>query len=132
VFTAASPEDALKEKLDRQYQSAIADYNAGRYAQAAEQLEKLLPYAPKSFEIHEILGLSYAGLSQDEKAVDHLKTAVQIKPDSAEARTNLAPASCTPARQNWLASNSGMHCPSNPIVTTQTTTWASSTSSPEG
>ena len=89
VFTAASPEDALKEKLDRQYQSAIADYNAGRYAQAAEQLEKLLPYAPKSFEIHEILGLSYAGLSQDEKAVDHLKTAVQIKPDSAEARTNL-------------------------------------------
>jgi tetratricopeptide (TPR) repeat protein len=89
AFGAARAEDAQKDKLDRQYQSAVADYNAGRYAQAADQLEKLLPYAPKSFEIHELLGLSYAGLSQDDKAIDHLKAAVQINPESAEARTNL-------------------------------------------
>lgn len=82
-------QDPQKEKLDRQYQSAVADYQAGRYAQAADELEKLLLHAPQSFEIHELLGLSYANLSQDEKAVDHLQTAVQIKPDSAEARTNL-------------------------------------------
>jgi tetratricopeptide (TPR) repeat protein len=82
-------EDAQKEKLDRQYQSAVADYQAGRYAQAADQLEKLLPYAPQSFEIHELLGIVYGSLSQEEKAIDHLKMAVKIKPESAEARTNL-------------------------------------------
>src|SRR5580704_9653001 len=82
-------EDAQKEKLDRQYQSAVTDYQAGRYAQAAEQLEKLLPYAPQSYEIHELLGIVYASLSQDAKAIEHLKIAVQIKPESAEARTNL-------------------------------------------
>jgi tetratricopeptide (TPR) repeat protein len=85
----AAAEDAQKQKLDRQYQSAVADYDAGRYAAAADQLEKLLPFAPKSYEIHELLGLVYASLSQDDKAIDHLKTAVQLKPDSADARTNL-------------------------------------------
>ena len=52
----AAAEDAQKQKLDRQYQSAVADYDAGQYAAAADQLEKLLPYAPKSYEIHELLG----------------------------------------------------------------------------
>ena len=45
-----------------------SDYDGGRYAAAAEQLERLLPYAPNSFEIHELLGLVYASLSQDAKA----------------------------------------------------------------
>jgi tetratricopeptide (TPR) repeat protein len=85
----ASAEDSQKQKLDRQYQSAVADYNAGRYAEAADLLETLLPYAQKSFEVHELIGLVYASMSEDAKAVDHLKTAVQLKPDSAAARTNL-------------------------------------------
>ncbi|MGC1421866.1 MAG: tetratricopeptide repeat protein [Terracidiphilus sp.] len=85
----SSAEDPQKQKLDREYQSAVSDYDAGRYAAAAEQLEHLLPYAPNSFEIHELLGLVYASLSQDAKAQEHLKTAVQLKPDSAVARTNL-------------------------------------------
>ena len=93
LFCALSPaQNSSKESLDRQYQSAVADYNAGRHSRAADQLEKLLPYAPKSFEIHELLGLAYASLSQDDKAIEHLKTAVQLKPDSAEARTNLGAA----------------------------------------
>ncbi len=85
----AAGEDTQKQKLDRQYQSAVADYEAQRYSAAAEQLEKLLPYAPESFEIHELLGLAYASLSQNGKAMEHLKKAVQLKPNSAEARTNL-------------------------------------------
>ena len=85
----SSAEDPQKQKLDREYQSAVSDYDAGRYAAAAEQLERLLPYAPNSFEIHELLGLVYASLSQDAKAQEHLKIAVQLKPDSAVARTNL-------------------------------------------
>ena len=77
------------QKLDKEYQSAVADYEAGRYAQAAARLEPLLPYASNSFEIHELLGMVYASLPDGDKATEHLKTAVQIKPDSGEARTNL-------------------------------------------
>ena len=88
VFAAA--EDSQKQKLDRQYQSAVAEYEAGKYAEAASQLESLLPHAPDDFAIHELMGLVYASLSQDTKAIEHLEAAVRLKPDSAEARTNLA------------------------------------------
>jgi tetratricopeptide (TPR) repeat protein len=77
------------QKLDKEYQSAVADYEAGRYAQAAARLEPLLPFASNSFEIHELLGMVYASLPEGDKAIEHLKTAVQIKPDSGEAHTNL-------------------------------------------
>jgi tetratricopeptide (TPR) repeat protein len=86
----AATEDTPSQKLDRQFQSAVAQYNAGRFAEAAEQLEKLLPQAPQSFEIHELLGLVYAAELQDSKALEHLEIAVRLKPDSAAARTNLA------------------------------------------
>ncbi len=52
-------DDPPKQKLDRQYQAAVADYDAGRYAQAANELQHLLPYAPKSYELHELLGMVY-------------------------------------------------------------------------
>ncbi len=76
--------------LDRQFQTAVAEYDAGRFPEAAAQLEALLPYAPKAFEVHELLGLLYAGESQYAKAVAQLELAVRLKPDSAAARTNLA------------------------------------------
>jgi tetratricopeptide (TPR) repeat protein len=77
------------EKLDQQYQSAVADFEAGRFAQAASRLEKLIPFAPKSFEIRELLGMAYASVPESEKALEQLRIAVQINPDSGEARTNL-------------------------------------------
>jgi len=77
------------QKLDQQYQSAVADYEAGRFAQAASRLETLIPYASKSFEIRELLGMIYASIPEPEKAIEQLKIAVQIKPNSGEARTNL-------------------------------------------
>lgn len=77
------------QNLDKEYQSAVADYEAGRYQQAAARLEPLLPFAPQSFEIHELLGMVYASLPDGDKAIEHLKTAVQIRPNSGEARTNL-------------------------------------------
>ena len=76
--------------LNRQFQSAVAQYNSGRYPEAAAQLEKLIPQVPNSFEIHELLGIVYASMSQDEKAIKYLEAAVRIQPNSAEARTNLA------------------------------------------
>jgi tetratricopeptide (TPR) repeat protein len=76
--------------LDRQFQSAVSLYNAGNFPQAAAELEKLLPRAPKSFEIHELLGLVYAAESKGEQSIEQLQIAVNLKPDSAVARTNLA------------------------------------------
>jgi len=54
----AVAEDDQNQKLDRQFQSAVAQYDAGRFAEAASQLEKLLPYASQSFEVHELLDWS--------------------------------------------------------------------------
>src|SRR5436305_8406319 len=89
LCTLAAAHDPPKTSLDRQYHAAVSDYQAGRYPQAASELEKLLPYAPKSYELHELLGMVYAAQSMDDKAIDHLKMAVQIKPELAEARVNL-------------------------------------------
>jgi tetratricopeptide (TPR) repeat protein len=86
---AAFAEDSTDQKLDRAYQAAVADFDAGRYAQAAQEIEHLLPYAPRSYELHELLGMTYASLGEDDKAIDQLRTAVQIQPGSAAGRVNL-------------------------------------------
>jgi tetratricopeptide (TPR) repeat protein len=82
--------DDREQKLNREFQSAVAQYKAGQYPQAAAQLEELLPQLPKNFEIQELLGLVYASESQNKKAIEHLQAAVELKPNSPEARTNLA------------------------------------------
>jgi tetratricopeptide (TPR) repeat protein len=86
----ALADDNPNQTLEHAFQLAVAQYHAGHFAEAAAQLEILLPQAPKSFEIHEMLGLSYAAESQDEKALPHFEMAARVKPDSPVARTNLA------------------------------------------
>jgi tetratricopeptide (TPR) repeat protein len=81
--------DDQKQSLDRRYQSAVSQYDSGRFAEAAAELESLLPYAQTAFEVHELLGMAYASQAQTDKAETQLKLAVQLKPDSAMARTNL-------------------------------------------
>src|SRR5450631_3523877 len=88
----AATEESQKQKLDSQFQMAVAQYDAGKFAEAAAQLEELLPHVPNSFEVQELLGLVYASASQETKAVEHLQAAVHLKPDSSAARTNLATA----------------------------------------
>lgn len=78
------------QDLDRDFQAAVAQYDAGHFAEAAAKLEKLLPSVPDNFEIHELLGLVYSAESQDAKANEHLEKAVRLHPNSAPARTNLA------------------------------------------
>jgi tetratricopeptide (TPR) repeat protein len=87
-----SAQSSQSQKMEEQFQSASAEYHVGKFTEAAAQLENLLSRLPRSFEVRELLGLSYAALSQNEKAVAHLQIAVQLKPDSAAARTNLATA----------------------------------------
>lgn len=81
---------ASRPGLDRSFQEAVAQYNAGKFAEAAAGLERLVREVPNNFEIHELLGLVYAGESEDRLANPHLETAVRLKPASAAARTNLA------------------------------------------
>ncbi len=88
VPVAAGTEQA--QRLNREFQSAVAQYDAGHLPEAAAELENLLRDVPESFEAHELLGLVYAGESQDALANQHLEKAVRLKPDSAAARTNLA------------------------------------------
>ena len=76
--------------MDRRFQTAVSDYDAGRLAPAAAALEKLVLEAPDTFEVHELLGLIYSEQSQDAKAALHFEKAVRLKPDSPEARTNYA------------------------------------------
>ena len=84
---AASDHD---QELNRQFQAAVAQYDGGHLPEAGAELEKLLERVPESFEAHELLGMVYAGESQDELANQQLETAVRLKPTSAAARTNLA------------------------------------------
>ena len=86
--SAPPPARAQQQDLDRDFQSAVAQFEAGKYPEAAAKLEKLLPRAPQSFEVHELLGLVYAAQSQNERAREHLEAAVRLKPDSASAHTN--------------------------------------------
>ncbi len=83
-------EGQSNQRLDREFQAAISQYNSGHYPEAARQLEGLVLEVPESFEVHELLGMVYSAQSQDVKANQHLQKAVLLKPDSAPARTNLA------------------------------------------
>lgn len=76
--------------LDRAFQAAVTHYNEGKLAEAAAELEPLVGQVPDSFEVHELLGMVYSGESRDDLANQHLEKAVQLKPNSAAARTNLA------------------------------------------
>src|SRR6266403_4002280 len=78
------------ERLDRQFQAAVAQYESGRLPEAAAALEALLREVPESFEVHELLGTVYAAESQDIKANEHLAKAVRLKPDSASAQMSHA------------------------------------------
>lgn len=80
----------LPDAPDREFQSAVAHYNAGKYQDAARELERLAGRLPASFDVQELLGLVYSAETKDEQAHLHFQKAVQLKPDSAPARANLA------------------------------------------
>src|SRR5256885_13015588 len=79
-----------KQKLESDFQAAVAQYDAGHFPQAATQLESLERKIPDNFEVQELLGLAYSAQSQDDKARPHFEKAVRLKPNSAPARTTFA------------------------------------------
>jgi tetratricopeptide (TPR) repeat protein len=87
--TLSTAQESRQQKQNRQFQSAVAQYNAGQYDAAAAQLEILVPQVPDNFEAQELLGMVYAAMSEDAKAIEHLEAAANVEPTSAAARTNL-------------------------------------------
>lgn len=77
------------QSVDVVYQAAVNDYHAGHNAQAAHRLESILSNSAANYEVHELLGLVYASMAENQKAVEQLRLAVELKPDSSEARVNL-------------------------------------------
>ncbi len=87
---SAAAQSPQGQKLDREFQAAVAQYESGHLPEAAAELEKLVHEIPESFDVHELLGMVYSAESLDAKAITHLERAARLKPDSAEARTNYA------------------------------------------
>jgi len=87
VLSALASQD---QSLDREFQSAVAQYDSGHFAEAAAKLEDLIHKVPENFEVHELLGLAYSAQSEDASANPHLEKAVRLNPNSAPARTNFA------------------------------------------
>jgi Flp pilus assembly protein TadD, contains TPR repeats len=90
VAIAAVEVKQESQELNRQFQAAVSHYDAGQFAEAATELEALLPRTPKSFEVHELLGLVYAAQLREAQALEQLHIAVELNPRAAVARTNLA------------------------------------------
>jgi tetratricopeptide (TPR) repeat protein len=87
---AQNQNQSQNHDIDRQFQEAVSKYEAGKFPEAAAQLEHIVREVPNSFEVQELLGLVYASQSLNDKANEHLEKAVQLKPDSSTARTNFA------------------------------------------
>jgi tetratricopeptide (TPR) repeat protein len=89
-LSTASLSGQERAQADREFQAAVAHYEAGHFNEAITQLEKLLQQMPESFDVHELLGLAYSAKSQDSRANTYLQKAVALNPGSVPARTNLA------------------------------------------
>ncbi len=72
------------------FQSALAAYQNRDFKGAAAQLEQLVHEAPKSAEIHELLGLTYAAQARMAEAIEQLQAAVALDPKSVATENNLA------------------------------------------
>ncbi|HLW79250.1 MAG TPA: tetratricopeptide repeat protein, partial [Terriglobia bacterium] len=91
--TGASPrpqQSAAPSADERDFQSAVADFDAQRYADADRKLRPLAERLPDNFEVNELLGLVCAAEGQDDRADRYLNRAVRLKPAAAAARANLA------------------------------------------
>lgn len=95
VAAAQTPVPRLREIV----KTAQAEYAAGHAAEAAGQLQAVLPnagdraldqLAPQYSSAAELLGLCYASMSQDARALPYLEAAVRLLPQTEAAHTNLA------------------------------------------
>ncbi len=95
IFTCANvvaAQAGRQASLAVEFTAAEAAYNAGQFPQAQSRLETLHQKSPKSFQINELLGLTYSAEGNHAEAVTHLRTAASLAPASAVAKLNLGTA----------------------------------------
>ncbi len=81
-----------RPNLDEDLKAAEAAYRSGQYADAADRLESLKRRYARSFEVNELLGLTYSAEGNTAKAVSELRIAAELAPKSAAAQVNLGTA----------------------------------------
>jgi tetratricopeptide (TPR) repeat protein len=69
---------------------ALENQRAGRLAEAAEDYERLLTLAPRSWQVRSNLGVVYAGLGRFDDAAEQYRRALEVNPSQVAIRYNLA------------------------------------------
>lgn len=72
------------------FQSAVKNYESGKFVEAEQILLPLLKSSPQAFDVNELMGLVLAGERRDADALPHLKNAVHARPASAPAHVAYA------------------------------------------
>ncbi len=83
ALQAADPEKAAKNV----YNEAADLYNAGNIAEARVRLEEVVASNPNQPEALNMLGLCYAALSENDKALETFEKFLSVAPDHPEAAT---------------------------------------------
>src|SRR5271157_1554297 len=82
--------DEVTEARNRLFQSAVTDYESGKFEQAEQVLVPLLERSPQAFDVNELMGLVLASERKDAEALTYLRSAVHVSPGSAPARVAYA------------------------------------------
>ena len=77
------------EPPQEQVDELISLYNQGQYEEALEKAKPLISLFPKAINVHNIHCATNAALQRYDAAIDSYKQAIKIKPDYAEAYSNM-------------------------------------------
>jgi len=94
TVSAQGPAERVPEKVAAEVARPLAkgmeQYNAGRFAEAAETLREAAAQKPEDPELHYRLGDAYSALSDYPRAREAYTRALSLKPGYAPASNNLA------------------------------------------
>lgn len=85
---AQSPE--ATESRGQLFQTAVKNYEAGKFVEAEQILLPLLKSSPQAFDVNELMGLVLVGERKNAEALTCLKNAVHANPASAPAHVAYA------------------------------------------
>ena len=85
ILRAAVQTREVAESRNQFFQSAVRNYEAGKFVEAEQILLPLLKSSPQAFEVNELMGLVLVGERKDAEALTYLKNAVHASPASVPA-----------------------------------------------
>lgn len=90
IVQGAAPKGGNEQRQYQQaYQTAVADFRAGRLAQAEAELIPVEQKAPNDPTVHSILGYIYLKENKSALALSEMQTVVRLAPNDPAARKNL-------------------------------------------